>query len=538
MRSSFASTFVRWLSSYALAVAIIGCPDRAAGGGVTIITHGLNGNVDEWVTGMATNIANYARFPGTNFSCYEMAFSNSGGSYFLTAARVAGTEPVDPASGEIVVKLDWRQLADGNSYNTYQVASAVVPALLNTNFITELGGHALVEFPLHLIGHSRGGSLVCEISRQLGTNGVWVDQATTLDPHPLNDPAFPLDIFVGNAVDAPARTYENVLFHDNYWQNAAFGLTGLSVVGSYTRRLTTFSGGYSGLTGSHSDVHLWYHGTVDWRVPTSDTEASLTSTERSSWWVDYEDSGNNAGFNYSLLGGADRTSLDRPVGLGFSAIRDGYNQNWELGAGVSDNRTPLPSNNGGWPNVIRLNRTTTNAVEQGQAAPIALYYQWAQPASSLAIISLYIDDDFNPLNTNQTLLAELVVPGNGAGFVSLVTTNITLSASKAPTGTHSFFARITGGARMRFLYAPELVQVIAPPQPPILDITRLNDAQFRIVVNGSPGQTVMLQTSADFSAWLPLATNTLTGSQWILTNTPPPALTSQLYRAFLPQVAN
>ena len=524
----------RTLSTLALALTFAGFTSSAGAGGVTIITHGLNGNVNGWVTGMATNIPNYQRFPGANFTCYTMSFSNFNSAYYLTAARVAGSAPTNSDTGEIVVKLDWRQLANGNSYNTYQVAAAVLPALLSTNFISELGGHALAAFPIHLIGHSRGGSLVCELSRLLGTNGIWVDQITTLDPHPLNDPTFPLDGLLYSAVDAPAYTYENVLFHDNYWQDASFGIYGEAVAGAYVRKLTMFSGGYSGLTGSHSDVHLWYHGTVDWRVPTSDTEANLTSAERSSWWVNYEDSGNNAGFNYSLLGGADRTSLDRPVGLGFSAIRDGFNQNWDLGAGVSDNRTPLPANNGDWPNVIRLNRTTTNAVEQGQATPLALYYQWAQPASSVAVVGLYLDDDLNPLNTNQTLLAELVVPGNGAGFVSLVTTNITLAASNAPAGTYSFYARITGGGRTRFLYAPELVQVIAPAQPPTLDISRLNGAQFRIVINGSPGQTVVLQTSTDFSVWLPVVTNTLASSQWILTNTTPPALASRFYRAFLP----
>jgi hypothetical protein len=48
------------------------------------------------------------------------------GSYYLTAARDAGSPPVSAESGEIILKLDWRQLAGGNSYNTYQIASAVV----------------------------------------------------------------------------------------------------------------------------------------------------------------------------------------------------------------------------------------------------------------------------------------------------------------------------------------------------------------------------------------------------------------------------
>jgi thioesterase domain-containing protein len=95
----------------------------------------------------------------------------------------------------------------------------------------ELGGHAIAEFPLHLIGHSRGGSLICELSRQLGANGVWVDHVNTLDPHPLNDPAFPLDAFLYDAVDAPANTYQTVLYADNYWQDISSVIRGKAVSG-------------------------------------------------------------------------------------------------------------------------------------------------------------------------------------------------------------------------------------------------------------------------------------------------------------------
>lgn len=510
---------------------------RAFAGGVTVITHGLNGNTDGWVTGMANKIPAYANFPGTNSTTYLMYFYYNGGSYYLTASRVGGTHPTNSDSGEIIVKLDWRDLAaGGDDYNTYQVASAITPALLSTNFIPELGGHALAEFPLHFIGHSRGGSLLSEVSRQLGTNGVWIDHLTTLDPHPLNDPAFPWDWLLYAAEDAPVNTYANILFHDNYWQDIATLIYGKSVAGAYVRKLTNLNGSYEGTGGPHSDVHLWYHGTLDYGIPTTDTEMSLTVTERLNWWNTYEVFGARSGFIYSRIGGEDRTSMDQPVGQGFPMIRDGYNQWWDLGAGVANNRTALPVNNGAWPNLIKFNRTTTNQVVQGQGMPVRFYYQWATPATSVGTISIYLDDDLNPLNTNQTLLRNITVFPNGVGGTSISagTTNLTLYASNAAPGLHAVLARITNSGRTRYLYAPEWVEVLSLRQPPTLDIARLNATQYRIGVNGLPGQNVILQSSTNLMQWTAMVTNTLATNRWDYTNTPAAASAGMYYRGVVP----
>ena len=504
----------------------------AVSAGVTIITHGLNGNTDGWVKGMAERIPHYERFVGTNHSTYHVYFVSSGSSYLLTAARDAGSEPLSPESGEIILKLDWRQLADGNSYNTYQVAAAVVPALLSTNFIPELGGHALAEFPIHLIGHSRGGSLACELSRQLGTNGIWIDHLTTLDPHPLNNDGF--SDFFYSAVDAPARTYVNVLFHDNFWQHLDLFVYGESVAGAYVRQLSSLDGGYSVPGSSHSDVHLWYHGTLDWRTPATDSEAWISNSQRQVWWKPSENQGLLAGLYYSLIGGGDRASTNRPVGGGYPAIREGFNQWWDLGAGVSGNRTALPTNNGNWPNLISFNRATTNQVIQGETMPVAFYYQWARTNSGSAILEIYLDDDLNPLNTNQTLIGTVLLPGTGTAFVGFGGTNLMLSASNAPPGLHTVLAKITGGGRTRYLYAPEWVEIIPPRQPPQLDIAKIDATHFQIGVNGLPSQTVILQFSTDLQTWTALATNTLATSRWDYVDIPSGEPGTRYYRGILP----
>jgi hypothetical protein len=497
------------------------------GSGVTLITHGLNGNVDGWVTGMAERIPQYPGLLGTNYTCYKVYLYPSGNTWLPAAVRTEGSLPTSPGSGEIVVKLDWSGVADGNSWNTYQVAATFAPALLSTNFVPELGGHALAELPLHLIGHSRGGSLICELSRLLGTNGVWVDHLTTLDPHPLNNDGFFLDAFLYSAHDAPAHTYANVLFHDNYWQNIDTLINGEAVAGAYVRKLTNLSGGNSS---SHSDVHLWYHGTVDGRTPASDTDASITAAERTNWWFTSETRGTNAGFKYSLLGRGDRLSATRPLGGTNPAIRDGFNQFWDLGAGTFSNRTALTTNYGNWPSLIRFNRLDTNQITQGQSVALTYYYQWANPGGPSASIIFYLDDDLNPWNGNERVLSQSDAPSTGASAVGKGTISPGISVSNAPPGQYFIFARINVNGRSRYLYAPDPVTIL-PSVPPALSISRVGTTMVRVVVSGSVGQTIILDSSPDTTTWQPIATNTLSSSPWAVTNTVNPGPISQFYRA-------
>ncbi len=480
-------------------IALIPCSMKAAG--VTIITHGYDSDADGWVAAMADEITNYYSFPGTNWTTYKVTLTTDGTDYYYQWERDSGSSPWNTDSGEIIIKLDWSQMAGGlDPYEPYDISTSNVAAvagyvLLQTNAITELNGHPIVEYPIHLIGHSRGGSLMNQLSQILGTNGIWVDHLTTLDPHPLNNDGN-IDWFYPTDASA-SNTWENVLFRDNYWQNRGILLDpdGEEASGAYNRYLNELSEGYllTDLTSPyHSNVHLWYYGTIDWNTPTTydyeDDTATIDASMRTNWWVGYEQKGRNAGFEYSLIGGSNRMNTDEPLGQGFPAIVDGYNQNWDLGAGTSANRTALPVNNGTWPNIIKFNITGANVVTQGNSISTTLYYQYA--GLSNVTLQVYLGEGFNPYNSNSVRIAvlppqEVTLKGAGVYYY----TNLSLTTSNVPPGTYSIYAQITDGAHTRYLYTPEHVEVVAFQQALAMSLS--GNLAFGNVTAGSSAQSTL-----------------------------------------------
>ena len=525
-------------------------PRSGQAAGVTLITHGFDSNAtNDWVVAMADSVAPYfqGRYPGfnTNFTIYTITLTTSGGDYFYQWSR-SGNAPSNNPAGEIIVQLDWSQLAGSptdvfdpfnDDTSTTIVAGIAATVLSQTNAIADLNGHALAELPLHLVGHSRGGSLVNDLSRILGANGIWVDHLTTLDPHPINNDGFSEPGFF--PTDATAKvTYATVLYHDNYWQNigSGFDFDGESVPGAYNRQLTTLSGGYnndkSELATNHSNTHLWYFGTMDTNTPASynigGDSATIDASMRTSWWLPYEDDGINTGFLYSLIGGGNRLSTDHPLGLPSDpAIVDGFNQWWDLGAGVTSNRTALATNNGTWPNIIRFNVTGTNVVTSGQSVSIGFYYQYGGPSTNLTA-QFYFGGDFNALNPNRTLTTQLPLAVSGVNSVYFTATSVFTTG--LPSGTYSVCAKISDGTRSRYLYAPQLVQVLPPP-PLVLGITNGIAGHAAVYIGSAPGQPTILQSSTDLTNWTSIKTNSSPGGTWLypITFTPGPA--QQYYRA-------
>ncbi|EEF57338.1 hypothetical protein [Pedosphaera parvula] len=479
---------------------------------------------------MAGRFPLYPNFKGTNFSTYVMRFiTNAQHTVVLSQSRLAGVAVTNSDRGEVFILLDWSQFSSGTSSNTTQIANAVVPALLQTNFFPELGGHSVVEFPIHLIGHSRGGSVISEISRLLGAQGIWVDQQTTLDPHPLNNDGFAEPIL--SAVDASVKAYANVLYADNYYQTISSLVRGESITGAYNRKLTNLSGGY-GNTGTlapeHSNVHLWYHGTVETNTPSSDTEASITSTERNSWWTANESHGAAGGFLYSLIGGGNRLGTNEPAGSGLGQIRSGFNSALNIGSGLGA-RTALPSNNGFWPNALKFNLLTNAPFRPGDTVPFRFYYQCG--VSSSADVRVYVDVDSNPYNINQKQIVQFQVAGTGISSISFTNISTILNGASINPGTYAVYARISDGSRTRYLYAPEPLIVLPSLQPPTLISVRGNPFQLNIV--GFPGQQLIIQTSTNFADWIPLKTNTLAATNTLFIDASSPIFSRRFYRARL-----
>lgn len=540
----FRSTATGWLSRNASRVAALLMslcvvpPSQVQGAGVTVITHGFKGNVDDWIIPMAQKMTEYYRFPGTTSTCYEIYFLDDGqGGYLPAQRRIGGVVPASSQSGEIIVKMDWSQLAggffEGAPFSTKDVTPVFAAALMSTNFIPEMGGRSLAEMPLHLIGHSRGGSMVCEITRILGAEGIWVDHLTTLDPHPLNNDGND-DTFVTPTVDGPALVYQNVLFADNYYQqnNSVLGYdpSGEPLLGAYNRYLGNLSGGN---ILSHSDVHLWYHGTIDLGTPATDTQATITATERQSWWTAQENGGVYTGFYWSLLGRGDRLSLAEPAGLGTGRVRDGYNKLWDLGAGLDSNRYALPTNNGSWPNLIRLNLVTTNNLSVGETNRLTYFYQYAAASEPTCQIEWFLDNDLNPFNGDLGIIAQRVrsstgIAGMGTGSVDWVP-----DPNVIAPGTYAIYAKISANNRRRYLYAQEILQLKPSLLPPSLELKNKSASQATVTVHGYMGQRIVVQASADLLDWVSLGTNVVQGDLLELVDTGVANHLNRFYRAAL-----
>ncbi len=510
---------LRRLLPVAIFCAVIG---GARAGGVTLITHGFNSDVASWIIPMQGRVTQYGALSPTNTACYEITITQNGqGQYVAAATFLSGTNPLAASSGEILIKLNWSTLSGLNGPATTTIATAAAQALLATNLIPALDGRSLVQMPLHLVGHSRGASLVAELSRLLGAEGVWVDHLTTLDPVPvsgLGDPAMKL--------------YANILYADNYWQNLGVFLDpqGQSLPGAYNRKLTNLGGA---AFSAHSDVHLWYHGTIDFNTPITVDGATISGTERQNWWMTSEQRGTNAGLRLSLIGGGDRLSSAEPAGGGNGRISDGFNRNYPLGAGQTTNRVLLPANSGAWPNPILLTHSATNPLPAGLPFDFTLHHQSGVNQATNVTAEAFLDRDANPWNGNETLVFQEVLAGTGTNATVAVTRSAQPDAASLEPGSYRLLAKLSQAGRTRFLYAPAPVNLTTSVNPPRLASLGFTNGVFKLRITAFAGQTVITEASTNLVHWTAVASNTISGSGFDLMDTNAAGAGARFFRAVL-----
>jgi hypothetical protein len=515
-------------------------PPPAHADGVTLITHGANPSAASsptWMPSMGDAIA-------TNY----LEGTLSSGTITVTgsaAALVATCSPwnVNLSAGsnsDIIIVLNWSAVASATA--TGVSAQSVAAAILDKILTGQNGQRALAELPIHLIGHSRGGSLVCELARLLGERGLVVDHLTPLDPHPLttSDPQPTTPV-----IDTPVAIYENVVFADVYYQTNSYP-EGQPIPGAYNRLWTgAMIGGYHhnswpyNIYADHRNMMLLYQSTITLTNPVSNSEASMGATERAAWFNTYEAAGANTGFVYSRLNGAgDRSSTNRPVANG-DPIRAGLNSASVFGGGGA--RADLAWSAAAWPNVARFDLLTNGTALASGPHSIAvgttlqLRYAYLDYDSGCTV-TLHADTDRNPYNNNdRAVLSTQVVASATGGTFGQNTVTVNTTGWTAGT-TVSVYAKVTDGTRTRYLYAAPTLHLVSAgkPQPAFVSARRSGNVLLFTSTNGQPHSSLYVLGTTNVllptSQWPRVLTNTFDASgSFIFTNNRSPRVPREFY---------
>lgn len=466
-------TFSLRILSFCL-VSILFVSSNAFAGGVTIITHGYGANmgwVDDFGDKLVNRITTEYLQEGENdiagVALYLLTYDDTG----ISIESVNGIEYGSTANttGHAVIKINWIFWADKfgtdppEGYDTGNVAKNLASKL---HFWTNYQYFNFIASPIHLIGHSRGGSLVGAMARELGDYGYWVDQVTFLDPHPTE-----------NGMDADdwgeedgMYVWDNVIFADNYYrcEPLSCGITGVEpggepVTGAYNVRLsenylegqgsTLFFRSY---LSSHSDVHAWYRGTIPSELPpnlTLSLEAGAEFGITTEWYVAdvYDD--NVARPRYTI-GYASSLTANGGAYRPYEGIHSGIN-----GSGQLRNFNPTyPAtaiNNVGYLTLLSQNVTAGDTLEADYR-----YQSWTSNFG----VEIYLDTNRNPHDGyKDTQMLGLDYHDVSDGMEK---ETITLSVpDDVSADTYYVFIKTTGFGGKRYFYAPRPLVVADGSQP-------------------------------------------------------------------------
>lgn len=411
--------------------------------GVTVITHGWQSGwtAPAWLSAMGLDVQGRV---GEQLPIYTIQINDDLSS---TINRFSGTSAQDienTYSGEAVVLVDWAAASGigimSNYHPTTDIASVVTTGL--TTAYPSIGiQHPLAELPIHLVGHSRGGSVVSEVSRLLGQAGVVVDQQTTLDPCPVS-------------ADPSAVAYSNTIFADNYYQTDSLTVTGSNVQGAHNVLL-------NGMSVGHTGVHAYYDGTID-VAAVNDGDGTAIPT----WWYQYATTGprDSVGFAWSRIG-----NMPRPDDG--SLLEDAY----RTAVSLTVPRTQA------WDNVIIGGWTDDVIVSQGTHAPVVI---GAIERSGSSTVLIGLDSDANPYD------GVTWVAGKRVAEISAGVWQTEIDTSELAPGTYHLAAAISNGTHARYDYSlGTLIVGVAPPTDIILAPATVSEDQPAGAVVGTLSAT-------------------------------------------------
>ena len=499
---------------------------------VTIITHGFKdgaSNTNSWIWNMAFKIGDYERRSveyGSNASrtFYKIYFENG----IAKSSLMFGTDPKQNPSGDIIIVLDWTPQNGGiltyEAVSTIEVSASIARLLVTDSAFKGING-PITQFPIHLIGHSRGGSLVCEIGKRLGEYGIYIHHITTLDPHPLNNDGFGglLENFLaGTVIDGTARfgISKNVVFSDNFYQqDNNFYPNGTPVEGAANRNLSQelkllLNNGDN----EHYEVHLWYHCTLTESFPyTSDGNKSVLQQERNRWFTTNENRGRAAGYYSSNRAGQKVDSFNI-----FGYDSDFLNCiQFGVGDQIKNYRAKAPSRIYGnkSKNILGLesmNRHLGSISNIDFGAPIEfiqttktetnnldflLIYQADFPNSTPhqeIPLNLFVDSDETTLN-DVAEVEKVFIPSTGEWSMNRLIVNYSNIVSRLKPGAYRVGAVIGDGMDSRQYYAKE--RIIVEPDVKITWSLNNTDGSFVFWLYGTKGRQYLLHKSFDLKNW-------------------------------------
>lgn len=266
--------------------------------GLVFITHGFNVGISgepKWTGAMQKAITRRLWSNGRRGRIAVTGEKNN------LALKLSWLDPdlSSTTDSDVVIRLDWTAVSNHliSRVSTQEIAAAIARLFCSQ----PEGLPDLSKIPIHLIGHSRGASLVSELARLLGDEDINVDQMTTLDPHPLSDDD-PQPTVRDSVIDAPVNVHPNIGFADNYWQNISYP-KGKILKDAYNRCWSHLPGAYHFSVhtafADHMNLIMLYHATISSESPLGNGETILKQAQRELWFTKEDQLGMNTGYLFS-----------------------------------------------------------------------------------------------------------------------------------------------------------------------------------------------------------------------------------------------